>query len=69
MYGKHAMTCFKYQVYLYGSKAITYLSVTIYFEWLQSQHYESSDCPHPPLQAARPPHCLEHNLHPFGKEL
>ena len=26
MYGKLAMTCFKYQVYLYGSKAITYLN-------------------------------------------
>jgi hypothetical protein len=25
MYGKPAMTCFKYQVYLYGSEAITYL--------------------------------------------
>jgi hypothetical protein len=24
MYGKLAMTCFKYQVYLKGSKAITY---------------------------------------------
>jgi hypothetical protein len=55
MYGKPAMTCFKYQVYLYGSEAITYLSVTVYFERLQSQHYESSDCPHPPLQAALPP--------------
>jgi hypothetical protein len=27
----------------------------LYFEWFQSQHYESSDCPHPPLQAALPP--------------
>jgi hypothetical protein len=26
MYGKPAMTCLKYQVYLYGSEAITYLS-------------------------------------------
>jgi hypothetical protein len=25
MYGKPAMTCFEYQVYLYGSKAITYV--------------------------------------------
>jgi hypothetical protein len=25
MYSKLAMTCFKYQVYLYGSEAITYL--------------------------------------------
>jgi hypothetical protein len=26
MYGNPAMTCFKYQVYQYGSEAITYLS-------------------------------------------
>jgi hypothetical protein len=30
MYGKHAMTCFiKYQVYLYGSEAITYLKAIL----------------------------------------
>jgi hypothetical protein len=26
MYGKLAMTCLKYQVYLYGSEAIIYLN-------------------------------------------
>jgi hypothetical protein len=26
MYGKLAMTCFKYQVYMCGSEAITYLN-------------------------------------------
>jgi hypothetical protein len=26
MYGKLNITCFKYQVYLYGSEAITYLN-------------------------------------------
>jgi hypothetical protein len=26
MYGKLAMTCSKYQVYMYGSEAITYLN-------------------------------------------
>ncbi len=26
MYGKLAMTCLKYQVYLYGSEVITYLN-------------------------------------------
>jgi hypothetical protein len=54
MYGKPAMNCLKYQVYLNGSKAITYCIWKPYFKWLQSQHYESSDCPHPPLQAAPP---------------
>jgi hypothetical protein len=29
MYGKPAMTCFKYQVYLYGSEAITYVSTIL----------------------------------------
>ncbi len=53
MYGKPAMTCFKYQVYLYGSEAITCLSA---IEWLQSQHYQSSDCPpHPHLRQPSPP--------------
>jgi hypothetical protein len=30
MYGKLVMTCFKYQVYLYGSKAITYLNAFLW---------------------------------------
>jgi hypothetical protein len=30
----------------------------LYLEWLQSQQYESSHCPHPPLQAALPPLCM-----------
>jgi hypothetical protein len=29
MYGKPAMTCYKYQVYLYGSEAITYLTAIL----------------------------------------
>jgi hypothetical protein len=30
MYGNPAMTCFKYQVYVYGSEAITYLSAILW---------------------------------------
>ncbi len=30
MYGKLAITCFKFQVYLYGSEAITYLSAILW---------------------------------------
>jgi hypothetical protein len=30
MYGKLAMTCFKYQVYLHGSEAITYLNAVLW---------------------------------------
>jgi hypothetical protein len=46
MYGEPTMICFKYQVYLYCSKAITYLNA-IYFEWLQRQHYEYQTAPTP----------------------
>jgi hypothetical protein len=52
MYGKPAMTCSKYQVYLYGSH-IWMLSL-LFFEGLQSRHSESSDSPHPSLLAAIP---------------
>jgi hypothetical protein len=30
MYGKLAMTFFKYQVYMYGSEAITYLNAVLW---------------------------------------
>jgi hypothetical protein len=30
MYGKPAMTCYKYQVYQYGSEEIAYLNATIH---------------------------------------
>ncbi len=32
MYGKLATTCFKYQVYLYGSEAITYQNMYLQVE-------------------------------------
>jgi hypothetical protein len=54
-------------VYLYGSQAITYLNAIL--QVLQSQPCVSSDCPHPPLQAALPPSVWQHNLHPFGWEV
>jgi hypothetical protein len=34
MYGKLAMTCLRYQVYLYGSEAITYLKA---FLWVVTE--------------------------------
>jgi hypothetical protein len=34
MYDKLAITCFKYQVYLYGSKASTYLNA---FLWVVTE--------------------------------
>jgi hypothetical protein len=34
MYGKRVMTCFEYQVFLYGSDAITYLDVIL---WLVTE--------------------------------
>ncbi len=53
MNGKPAITWFKYQVFLYGSEAITYLK--LYFEWLQSQQYESSHCRPPPTTGSPSP--------------
>ncbi len=47
MYGKPAMTCFKCQVYFYGSEAITYLM--LFFDWFKSQHYKSLLVLPPPL--------------------
>jgi hypothetical protein len=37
MYGKTAMNCFKYQVYLYGSEAIIYIKALLG----ENQHYET----------------------------
>ena len=34
MYSNPSMTCFKYQVYLYGSEAITYLNA---FLWVVTE--------------------------------
>ncbi len=58
MYGKLAMTCLKYQVYLYGSEAITYLNAFLWVVTEPALYSKSSDCPHPPLQAALPPLCM-----------
>jgi hypothetical protein len=47
MYGQLAMTCFLlYQVYLYGSEAITYMN-SILSVVTEGTLYESSNCPHP----------------------
>ncbi len=62
------MTCFKYQVYMYGHMYGHILNAI-----LQSQDYESSsDCPHPLIQAALPPlYCsitfthLEENINKY----
>jgi hypothetical protein len=43
MYGKLSMTYFKYQVYLYGSEAITYLNA---FLWVVTE---------PALRVIKPP--------------
>ncbi len=51
MYGKPAMTCFEYQVYLYCSEAFTYL---LHFELLQSQHHNLSSSPTPHYRQPSP---------------
>ncbi len=39
MYGKPAITCFKYQVFMYGLKAITYLNATLWVATEPSPHF------------------------------
>jgi hypothetical protein len=67
MYGKPAMTCFKYQVYLMVQKPSPVW--VLYFEWLQAIFMSHQTATHPPLQAALPPCVWQHNLHPFEREL
>jgi hypothetical protein len=67
MHGNPVMACFKYQVYLYGLEAITYLNAILSSYRAITMSHQTS--PHPPLQAALPPSVWQHNLHPFGREL
>jgi hypothetical protein len=68
MYGKLAVTCFKYQVYLYGSRSHHI------FDCFPLGGNRASIMSH---QTAPPPHyrqpsplsVWQHNLHPFGREL
>jgi hypothetical protein len=47
MYVKLAMTCLKYQVYLYDSEDITYLNAFLWVVTQQSQHCEYKTVPTP----------------------
>ncbi len=49
MYGKPDMTCLKYQVYLYGSEAITYLSASYTLSGYRASTIRHQTVPHPPL--------------------
>ncbi len=53
LYGKPAMTCFKYQVYLYGSESITYLNDILWA--FRKPALWVIRLPPSPLQAALPP--------------
>ncbi len=46
MYGKPAMTSFKYQVYLYGSEAITYLSAILWVVTASTMSHQTAPTPH-----------------------
>jgi hypothetical protein len=71
MYGKPAMTCFKYQVYLYGSEAITYLSAILGVLGVVTEPalrvIRLPPTPH--YRQPSPPFVWQHNLHPFEREL
>ncbi len=63
------MTCFKYQVYLYGSEAITFLNP---FLWVVTGPAPVVIIRLPSPPNYRKPSSLsvwQHNLHPFGREL
>jgi len=53
MYGKLAMTCFKYQGYLYGSEAITYLNAVLWV--VTGPVLEVIRLPPPPTRGSPPP--------------
>ncbi len=55
MYGKPAITCFKYQVFLYGSKAITYLNAIL---WVVTEPAVWVITLPPPLTTGSPPPTL-----------
>ncbi len=64
MYRKTAMTCFKYQVYLYGSECITHLSAILWVVTeLALQEIKKSNCPHTQLRAAFPYFDWQHYTH------
>jgi hypothetical protein len=67
MYGKPAITYFKYQVlYLYGSDAITYLNGTLRGYRAITMSHQTAPTP----QNRQPfPPVWQNNLHPFGIEL
>jgi hypothetical protein len=68
MYGKLAMACLKYQVYLYGPEAITYLNA---FLWVVTEPSTMSHqtAPAPHYRQPSPHSVWQHNLHPFEREL
>jgi hypothetical protein len=67
MYEKNVMTCFKYQVYLYGSEAITLNSVeynTLSGCRVSTKSYQAS----PTLHYRQPsPHCMAAEPSPIWK--
>jgi hypothetical protein len=66
---KPAMTCFKYQVYLYGSEAFTFECYTLSSYRASIMSNQNDPPPTHPLQAALPPSAWQQVLHPFGREL
>ncbi len=68
MYGKLAMTCYKYKVYLYGSEAITFLNAflgVVIGPALVS--HQTAHTPH--YRQPSPLSVWQHSLHPFEREL
>ncbi len=69
MYGKPDINCFKYQVFLYGSEAITYLNAILWVVTEPAVLFITLPPPPPPLQASLPHFVWQHYLLPFEREL
>jgi hypothetical protein len=67
MYGKLAMTCLKYQVYMYGSEAIIFECFPLGGHRASTISHQTAPTPH--YRQPSPLSVWQHNLHPFGREL
>ena len=65
MYGKIAMTCLKYQLYLFCSEAITYLKC-FPLGGNRASTMSHQTAPTPYCRQPSPLSVWQHNLHPFG---
>jgi hypothetical protein len=64
-----AITCSKYQVFLYGSEAITYLNAIPTLSDYRASSMSHHTAPTPHYRQPSPPFVWQHYLDPFEREL